>query len=520
MDESVTLVLSESLPLEFAGQLGGHLEQVWPGVSWHEELVRAQETLHTGPTLAILALGDPVPLGDPAELAVVWWHPDAGKAPAVVATEVLRAVDAQAHRLLAPSDGETPERVSRIPERVSRADLFRLPKRTAQPLAPIPRLRPELCLHEIGCDRCVGSCPSEALDWTQGRLAILAERCTHCGACVASCPTGAIQSATCGDTQWSALIASIAEQSSPDTSEPLWATCPRDGEAPRRAGISVNVSCIGELGWLPLWSAAAAGLAEQLNLVCPDSNCELRSGAAAAEARWQKVQMLSKTDADRHSDMRSIPAELGRTGAEWRWPKLINAVRQATGPVDDTTLTQPCEPPLGYRLALTATPERSCTHCGACVQICPTRAIRPERGEDAAHLRFEAARCVGCSACVAVCPEEVLHLEEEDVVAALLSREPLLGSDSYLACRGCGGPLESANFIHSVAARLRSAGYRDEALRHIYYCETCQDQEVFAELRRLPQNPAGVASPFPQVDIQNLIFDRYQDGSNVPTGHI
>lgn len=479
--QSVTLVLSESLPLELVGQLDDHLEQVWPGVSWHEELPREQETLHTGPTLAILAFGDPVPLGDPAELAVVWWNPDVGKAPAAVATEVLRALDAQAHRLLAPSDGETPERLSRIPERLSRADLFRLPKRIEQPLAPIPRLRPELCLHEIGCDRCVGSCPSEALDWTQGRLAILAERCTHCGACVASCPTGAIQSATCGDTQWSALIASVADQSPPDA---LWITCARDRETPSRAGISVNVSCIGELGWLPLWSAAAGGLSEQLNLVCPDSNCEFRSEAQASEARWHKVRMLSKTDADRHSGMLSVPTERGGTRAEWRWPKLINAVRQATGPVDDTTLAQPCEPPLGHRLALTSTPDRSCTHCGACVQICPTRAIRPERGEGAAHLRFEAARCVGCGSCVAVCPEEVLHLEDEEVVAALLSRDPLLlDTDSYIACRGCGGPLESASFIHGVAARLHSAGYRDEALRHLYYCESCQDQELFAEFR-------------------------------------
>ena len=50
-------------------------------------------------------------------------------------------------------------------------------------------------------------------------------------------------------------------------------------------------------------------------------------------------------------------------------------------------------------------PER-CTHCGACVRLCPVGAIAP--GDE---LNTDASICIRCCACVKGCPMEARHFD-------------------------------------------------------------------------------------------------------------
>ncbi len=51
-----------------------------------------------------------------------------------------------------------------------------------------------------------------------------------------------------------------------------------------------------------------------------------------------------------------------------------------------------------------------CTHCGACMAVCPTGCLR----RDAYGLvQAEAELCVGCGACVSACPLGVVTLDIE-----------------------------------------------------------------------------------------------------------
>ncbi len=46
--------------------------------------------------------------------------------------------------------------------------------------------------------------------------------------------------------------------------------------------------------------------------------------------------------------------------------------------------------------------EEKCTHCGACISICPTGALHFER--PCMKVVFSPDKCVGCELCVKVCP--------------------------------------------------------------------------------------------------------------------
>ena len=57
-----------------------------------------------------------------------------------------------------------------------------------------------------------------------------------------------------------------------------------------------------------------------------------------------------------------------------------------------------------------------CTGCGACVQACPTGAIRLVEGETGRYAQIDEETCQECEACVQACPEKAIRSEVEPVV--------------------------------------------------------------------------------------------------------
>ena len=44
----------------------------------------------------------------------------------------------------------------------------------------------------VGCEACVGVCPTSAISMVDGKAEVNPEACVECGACVATCPVSAI----------------------------------------------------------------------------------------------------------------------------------------------------------------------------------------------------------------------------------------------------------------------------------------------------------------------------------------
>ena len=52
--------------------------------------------------------------------------------------------------------------------------------------------------------------------------------------------------------------------------------------------------------------------------------------------------------------------------------------------------------------------EERCTHCGACVTICPTGAFSVDR--DSRKVLFDNTKCVACEMCLNGCPPRAMEL--------------------------------------------------------------------------------------------------------------
>ncbi len=52
--------------------------------------------------------------------------------------------------------------------------------------------------------------------------------------------------------------------------------------------------------------------------------------------------------------------------------------------------------------------EERCTHCGACITMCPTRAFTLEA--NTRKVLFDNARCIVCELCVRACPPRAMEL--------------------------------------------------------------------------------------------------------------
>lgn len=49
-----------------------------------------------------------------------------------------------------------------------------------------------------------------------------------------------------------------------------------------------------------------------------------------------------------------------------------------------------------------------CTHCGACMAVCPTDALTVDR--DSMEVSFDDDECVACELCVPVCPPRAMEV--------------------------------------------------------------------------------------------------------------
>jgi len=52
--------------------------------------------------------------------------------------------------------------------------------------------------------------------------------------------------------------------------------------------------------------------------------------------------------------------------------------------------------------------EERCTHCGACVTLCPTNAFEVE--EETKKVKFYSEKCIACAICIKGCPPRAMEL--------------------------------------------------------------------------------------------------------------
>ncbi len=288
-----------------------------------------------------------------------------------------------------------------------------------------PAFLADSCLRTLGtlsdCRLCIAECPVAAIAPGDRDVAV-DDACIGCGRCTAVCPTEALRS---GHND----IATLAAHAS--RVEPLSVECER---VPKelRSPNTVSPPCLGALGINELLALQERAGAAPVEIVdrqwcndCPAGGEAQPPGAAARErvarllaeaglARRAPIlvaRMAGKSRRDdgapRHRSRRAFlrrfvpsaaaaPAPPARS-KESRRKELLALLRRIGGAVLPASVFP--EVRIGER----------CADNRLCASVCPTGALKTY-ADASIGVEYHAEHCIACGACVAICPERAVSL--------------------------------------------------------------------------------------------------------------
>ncbi len=110
----------------------------------------------------------------------------------------------------------------------------------------------------------------------------------------------------------------------------------------------------------------------------------------------------------------------------------------------------------------------SCSLCGFCVQVCPTRALAVRETSGETKLVLNDGACNGCGKCERICQSRALKMERD--LRGLAQRSDgltVLRESPRARCGACGAPTVSRAELEFVAAQIGHPAWLD-------YCLDCR----------------------------------------------
>ena len=127
------------------------------------------------------------------------------------------------------------------------------------------------------------------------------------------------------------------------------------------------------------------------------------------------------------------------------------------------------------RWAPSPSTSQRCTLCHACVQLCPTGALR----KPGHALAFLESACVQCGLCVNGCPERALNAEPRFAPDLhLTGAEVILKPASELfRCVACGTPFAPRSLVEGSINHVREHPmFQGDGLRLLQMCMDCRQK--------------------------------------------
>jgi TorA maturation chaperone TorD/formate hydrogenlyase subunit 6/NADH:ubiquinone oxidoreductase subunit I len=109
----------------------------------------------------------------------------------------------------------------------------------------------------------------------------------------------------------------------------------------------------------------------------------------------------------------------------------------------------------------------SCTLCGFCVQVCPTRALAIRETPTESALVLSAGACVGCAKCERLCEPGALKMRQLPASQGPAGGRRVLCKSLRAHCPGCGQPTVSEAELAYVAKQIGHLAWLD-------YCLECR----------------------------------------------
>ncbi len=123
----------------------------------------------------------------------------------------------------------------------------------------------------------------------------------------------------------------------------------------------------------------------------------------------------------------------------------------------------PSPPPESYR----GRPEfqDKCMGCGACAEVCPSKAITVSDDADTRTIEVSYGRCIGCGQCASSCPVEGIKLTTQYTVFAGPEGEPRNSVKRALVrCTECGAVITTFDHLRWLTEKLGNLSFSNLTL--------------------------------------------------------
>ncbi|MEP7183671.1 MAG: 4Fe-4S binding protein, partial [Betaproteobacteria bacterium] len=336
------------------------------------------------------------------------------------------------------------------------------------------------------------ACDADAIRSAGDTIAVDPHLCQGCAACTLACPTGALSFVVPSRSDLMQQIdVALATAAANGVAAPALiihaAAVPMLPEATPPSAQAIEVDALPAFGD-ELWLTALARGASAVALVDdgtrpPRARAQLERRIAEAQAVLAATGAAPSAIALVQRDAlpalapfaapATVPTRMPATTTNPTKRAVvlaaIDALLAAHRPTGDAPL------PAGSTFGDVVVDVAACTLCLACVQLCPTAALRAGTGVRPA-LDFVEAECVQCSLCATGCPEHAIRLAPRllhDRIARNAART--LAEDELFPCPNCGTPFIGRKLLERSIAHLRDHPVlRDGGLERLRLCPECR----------------------------------------------
>ena len=119
-------------------------------------------------------------------------------------------------------------------------------------------------------------------------------------------------------------------------------------------------------------------------------------------------------------------------------------------------------------------PPDGCVRCRLCIRVCSeivrAGALKMEKRESLSYVVPVEGNCIGCGACVNICPTGAIRMTDKDGIRTISIRDEIIGVHSLKRCEACGSYFASQKFLDHVHTRTTQ---HTDVKEHHLYCPTC-----------------------------------------------
>lgn len=377
----------------------------------------------------------------------------------------------------------------------------------------------DLCAHGVsgfqGCTRCLDVCSAQAIASAGNMIRIDPYLCQGCATCALACPAGALSfKFPTRDALGKRLEQTL---SNPDTAKTVLIVHSSQLAASVQATIAQQgvlslvvdpLPAFGDELWLRALALGAGTLVLVADeLLSPKSRSVIESRVLQMHAalpalglardrlvwlherdlaRWLDEYGAKPLGARGQNELEPVsnggrPVSRPSGSPSWaRYKRLawIDDVRLLGASVGaETTAVLPA----GSSFGQVHVNAQRCTLCFACINLCPTSALKAVDAKTQ-QLVFQESACVQCGLCVVGCPEKALSLQARFAPQTLANMtRTVLHQDEQLACTSCGTPFISRRLLASSLARLKDHPVMAKGGREaLMTCPSCRQREMLS----------------------------------------